>query len=433
MEKLFRLQENKTTVRRELAAGLTTFLTMSFILSVNPGMLGGIGKGMTPESVFTATVIAMAFATLLMAFTSNLPVALGPNMGLNAFFTYTVVFDMGYSWQAALTAVLIQGILTVVIALTGMRKVIMDAIPLNLKKAITVGIGFQVALIGLEKAGVTTGDMASLALGTITSPSALVTVIGLLITIALYSKHVRGAILIGIIATTIVGTPLGGAVFPEGFSPFSLPSAPIFFQLDFSPIYDWRFFIVVFTFLFVNIFDTAGSLIGVTAQAGLIKESGEEGEVPCVRQAFLTTGLGSVAAGIMGTSPVTVYVESVAGMGAGGRTGLTSLFTGLFLLLTLFLAPLFLLIPGFATAPAMVMVGLLLMWKVTEIDFTYATEAIPAFLTIIMMPFTYNIAEGIVYGLLSFILIKTLTGKAKYIPTATWILAVVFIIRFSIH
>jgi AGZA family xanthine/uracil permease-like MFS transporter len=412
MEKFFQLRERGTTVRRELLAGLTTFLTMAYILAANPGMLGGIGRGMTEGAVFTATAIAAAAATLVMAFGANLPAALAPNLGLSAFFTYTVVFDMGYSWEAALTAVLVQGIFLAIIALTGAQKFIFDAVPLNLKKAVTVGIGFQIAYMGLENSGVIAGDMASLALGTITSPGSLVTIIGLLITIALYSKHVPGAILLGMLATVIVGIPLERTVFPEQFSPFSLPAAPLVFRLDFSAVLSWKFFIVVFTFLFIDVFNTLGTLIGISAEAGLIREKGE-GEIPRSRQAFLAGAVGTIVGALLGTSPVTPYVESAAGVGTGGRTGLSSLCTGVLFLLSLFMAPLFLLIPSFATAPAMVMVGLLLMWKVTEIDFTYATEAIPAFLTIAMMPFTSNIAEGIVYGLLSFVLIKSLTGKAK--------------------
>jgi AGZA family xanthine/uracil permease-like MFS transporter len=432
MEKFFQLQARGTTVRRELLAGVTTFLTMSYVLAVIPGTLGGIGNGISSGAIFTATVIATVAATLVMALAANLPIALTPNVGLSAYFTYTVVFEMGYSWQAAITASLIVGILMVIISLTGIRKLIIDAVPLNLKKAITVGIGFQIALLGLKNAGVIEGDMASLAQGTITSSGSLVTIIGLLITIALYSKHVPGAIVIGILATLIVGIPVGSTAFPENFSPFGMPAAPLFFQFDFSAVLSWKFFIVVFTLLFVDIFDTLGSLIGVTAEAGLLIDKGE-GEIPRSRFAFLAAAIGTLVGAAFGTPPVATHVASAAGVGTGGRTGLSSLFAALFFLLTLFMSPLFLLIPSFATAPAMVMLGLLLMWKVTEIDFTYATEAIPAFLTIIMMPFTYNISEGIVYGLLSFVLIKSLTGKGKYVPAATWIISAVFILRFIIH
>ncbi|MDR1931174.1 MAG: NCS2 family permease [Treponema sp.] len=433
MERIFHLQERGTTVGRELVAGVVTFFTMSYILAANPGMLGGIGEGITPGAVFTATAIASAIATLFMALAANLPVALAPNLGLSAFFTYTVVFEWGYSWQAALTAVLIQGILFIIISVTGIRKLIINAIPLNLKKAITVGIGFQIAYTGLENAGVISGDLASLSLGITSNPSAIVTIIGLLITIALYSKHVPGAILLGIIGTALVAIPIGGTIFPEGFTFFRLPEAPVSFQFDFSAITDWKFFVVVFTFLFLDVFNTVGALVGVTAQAGFIKEDVGEGEIRRSLPAFLAAAVGSVVGALLGTSPVSAYVESGAGVGTGGRTGLSSVFTGLLFIAALFMSPLFLMVPSYAMAPAMVMVGILLMWKVTEIDFTYATEAIPAILTIAMMPFTSSIAEGIVYGLLSFVLIKSLTGKGKYVPVATWIISAVFIIRFFIH
>jgi AGZA family xanthine/uracil permease-like MFS transporter len=265
-------------------------------------------------------------------------------------------------------------------------------------------------------------------------------IIGLLITIALYSKHVPGAILLGIIATiivgaittSIVGIPFWGGPLGGGFSPFSLPTAPVLLQCDFAAVFTWKFFVVVFILLFIDIFDTVGALVGVSAQAGLIRETGE-GDIPQIRKVFLSAAVGGIIGTLLGTAPVTAYAESGAGVGTGGRTGLTSLFTGVLFLLALFISPLFLIIPNLATAPALVLVGFLLMWKVTEIEFTYPTEAIPAFLTIIMMPFTYNITEGIVYGLLSFVLIKTLTGKGKYVPAATWILSALFIIRFFIH
>jgi AGZA family xanthine/uracil permease-like MFS transporter len=440
MEKFFHLKERGTTVQKELVAGITTFLTMAYILAAIPGTLGSIGGGINTGAVFTATALTAGLATLVIGFAANLPVALAPNIGLSAFITFTVVYDMGYSWQAAMTAVFIMSILYLVLSLTGLRKLIMDGIPLNLKKAITVGIGLKIAQFGFEQAGVTAGDSASLALGTITSPSALIMIIGLLITIALYSKHVPGAILLGIIATTIVGAittsivgiPFWGAPLGNNFSPFSLPAAPVFLQFDFSAVFTWKFFVVVFVLLFIDIFDTVGALVGVSAQAGLIQETGE-GDIPQTRKVFLSAAVGGIIGTLLGTAPVTAYAESGAGVGTGGRTGLTSLFTGVLFLLALFISPLFLIIPNLATAPALVLVGFLLMWKVTEIEFTYPTEAIPAFLTIIMMPFTYNITEGIVYGLLSFVLIKTLTGKGKYVPAATWILSVIFILRFFIH
>jgi AGZA family xanthine/uracil permease-like MFS transporter len=450
MEKMFRLKDNGTTFGRELVAGITTFLTMAYILAVVPGLLGGIPGGPSTASVYTATVLAAALGTLIMAFSSNLPVALGPNLGLSALLVDVVLGVIGFklSWGEILGAMLIQGVLFVIISVPVIRKVIVDAIPLNLKKAVTVGIGLQIAMKGLMSSGVIVWDDSFSQMGSITSPDALVTIIGLLITIALYSKHVPGAILLGIVVTTIVRIPFGGFGLPENFVPVSAPAAPLFVAPVFS--FTREFFIVVFTFLFINVFETVGSFLGITAQADAIKSKSikvnegkeEVGDVPKTLPAFLAAAIGSIAAALLGTAPVSVRVESVAGSGTGrgsdkgkgigGRTGLTAVITGLLFLAALFLGPLFTMIPSSALAPALVLVGFLLMWKVTEIEFTYPTEAIPAFLTIIVMPFT-SIAEGIIYGVLSFVLIKTLTGKARYIPAATWVLSAVFILRFFIH
>jgi len=430
MEKLFKLKEHGTTFQREIFAGLTTFLTMAYILAVNPGMLGSIGDGMTPQAVFTATVIASAIATIMMAFTANLPVALAPGMGLNAFFTFTVVFGMGYSWQLALTAVFLEGVLFIILSLFNVREAIIKAIPSNLKKAVAVGIGLFIALIGFSNAGIVVGGGGTvIAFGDISSSKPLLALIGLIIIAVLYVLKVPGAILIGILITTVIGIPLGVTTISENWSPFSLPAAPLFFQFDFSPatIFTFKFFIVFFSFLFVDIFDTIGTLVGVTTQAGLI---GRDGSIPKVKQALLSDAVGTVAGAALGTSTVTSYVESAAGVSAGGRTGLTSLTTGVLFLIALFLSPLFLLIPGAATAPALIFVGFLMMQPVVNIDFTDPTEGIPAFLTIVIMPFAYSIAEGIVYGILAYVILKLVTRKHKDISVITWILFVVFIIRF---
>jgi AGZA family xanthine/uracil permease-like MFS transporter len=403
---------------------------MAYILAVNPDMLGSIGNGMTPGAVFTATAAASIIATLVMAFAANLPVALAPGMGLNAFFTYTVVFGMGYSWQIALTAVFLEGILFIILSLVNVRELIIKAIPVNLKKAVAVGIGLFIALIGLKNAGVVVGDQSTLVtLGNLTSGSALVALIGLVIIIVLYANRVPGAILIGILATTVVGIPFGVTTIPQGFSPLSLPAAPLFLQFDFSSILTIKFFTVFFTFFFVDIFDTVGTLVGVTTQAGLIDKNGE---IPRVKQALFADALGTAAGAALGTSTVTSYVESTAGVATGGRTGLTALSTAFFFLLALFLSPLFLLIPSAATAPALVIVGFLMIRAVTTIDFTDPTEGIPAFMAIVMMPFAYSIAEGIVYGLLSYVILKTLTGKFRDVTVVTWILFIIFILRFFI-
>ena len=431
MEKLFRLREHGTTLQREILAGLTTFLTMAYILVVNPNMLGEIGNGMTPGAVFTATAIASAIATLVMALTANLPIALAPGMGLNAFFTYTVVFGMGYSWQVALAAVFLEGLLFVLLSFFNVREAIIQAIPLNLKKAVSVGIGLFIALIGFANAGIVVNNTGTvIGLGELGSGNALLAIIGFIIIIVLYVLKIPGSILIGILATTIIGVPLGVTKVPAGWSPFGHPTAPLLFKFDFSSVMSFQFFTVFFTFLFVDIFDTVGTLVGVSTQAGLVDK---DGKIPRVKQALLADAVGTIAGAALGTSTVTSYVESTAGVAAGGRTGLTSLTTAVLFLLALFLSPLFLLIPGAATAPALIMVGFLMMKPVTTIDFTDPTEGIPAFLAIVMMPFAYSIAEGIVYGVISFVILKAASGRFKEITVVTWILFAVFVLRHFLN
>jgi len=430
VEKIFHLKEHGTTVRREVLAGLTTFLTMAYILAVNPGMLGVIGNGMTPGAVFTATAIASAIATIVMALAANLPVALAPGMGLNAFFAFTVVLGLGHSWQMALTAVFLEGILFLILSFFNVREAIINAIPANLKRAVAVGIGLFIALIGFSNAGIVVNDAGTIiGLGNVTGPHPLMALVGLIIIIVLYSLKVPGSILIGILGTTIISIALGIAAVPAGWSLFSIPDAPLFFQFDFSNIFSFEFFTVFFTFLFVDIFDTVGTLMGVATQAGLIDKGGN---IPRVKQALLSDAIGTVAGAALGTSTVTSYIESSAGVASGGRTGLTALTTGILFLLALVLSPLFLLVPTFATAPALIFVGFLMIAPVIEIDFKDPTEGIPAFLAIVMMPFAYSIAEGIVYGLLSYTLLKAATGKFKEIPVITWVLFVIFVLRFFI-
>jgi AGZA family xanthine/uracil permease-like MFS transporter len=432
MEKVFKLKEHDTTFKREIFAGLTTFLTMAYILAVNPGMLGSIGDGMTSEAVFTATAVASAIATLMMAFTANLPVALAPGMGLNAFFTFIVVGRMSYSWQIALTAVFLEGILFIVLSLFNVREAIIKAIPDNLKKAVAVGIGLFIALIGFsnESAGIIvkgTGTVIEIAENF--SAGSVLTFIGLIIIIVLYVLKVPGAILIGIFAATIIGIPMGVTPITKDWSPFGVPAAPLFFQFDFSfsTLLTFKFFTVFFTFLFVDIFDTIGTLVGVTTQAKLIDK---DGGIPRVKQALLSDAVGTVAGAALGTSTVTSYIESAAGVSAGGRTGLTSLTTGVLFLLALFLWPIFLLVPGAATAPALIFVGFLMMRPVTEIDFSDPTEGIPAFIAIVMMPFAYSIADGIVYGILAYVILKVATRKFSDISIVTWVLFAIFVLRF---
>lgn len=423
MEKLFKLQERGTTVGREVVAGITTFLAMAYILAVNPGMLSE--TGMPFGGVFTATAIASAIATLVMAFLANLPVALAPGMGLNAFFTYTVCFGMGCSWQFALTAVLLEGILFILLSLFGVREAIINSIPATLRKAVAVGIGLFICLIGLSNAGITSSDTGTIiGFVNLNVPSALVAIIGLVITIVLYILKVPGAILIGIALTTIVGIPFGVTTVPEGWKPFSLPEAPLLFKFEWGSVLTGKFFIVFFTFLFTDLFDTIGTLMGVTEQAGLVDE---KGNIPNAKGALLADAIGTVAGACLGTSTVTSFVESSSGVAAGGRTGLSSVVTAIMFLLALFFTPLFALIPSAATAPALIFVGFLMMQSISSIDFQDLTEGIPAFITIMVMPFAYSISKGIAFGMISYVICKIAGKKAKEVPVVTWVLAVIFI------
>ena len=425
MEKLFKLKEHGTTVRTEIVAGITTFMTMAYILAVNPGILSA--AGLPAGGVFTATALASFIAIVLMALLANLPIALAPGMGLNAFFAFSVVLGMGYPWQLALTAVFLEGIVFILMSFFNIREAIVASIPKNIKNAVSVGIGLFIAFIGLQNAGIIVKNDATLvSLGNITSGPALLAIIGLLFTGILLAYKVKGALLIGIIATTILGIPFGVTKVPENFSPVSSPAAPLLFQFQFDKVFTLDFFIVFFTFLFVDIFDTIGTLVGVTTQAGLINK---DGTIPKVKQALLADAVGTVAGACLGTSTVTSYVESASGVAEGGRTGLTSLTTGVLFLISLFFAPIFLLVPGAATAPALIIVGLFMMAPIKEIELGDYTEAIPAYLTILMMPLTYSIAEGLVFGMISYVVIKAFAGKLKDIPVVTWIVALFFILK----
>ena len=432
MEKLFQLQAHKTNVRTEIIAGLTTFLAMAYILAVNPLILSD--AGLNPGSVFTATALSAAIATLIMAVLANLPVALAPGMGLNAFFTYTVVIGMKYSPATALTAVFLEGLLFILLSFFNVREAIVESIPINLKKAVAAGIGLFITLIGMKNAEIIVDNPATLVgLGNVTSGAALLGIIGLVITAILYVLQVPGSILLGILITTVIGIPMGvTAPFGgwENWSIISAPAAPTFWNFDFSNIFSFQFFTVFFSFLFVDIFDTVGTLVGVTNRAGLIDK---DGNIPRVKQALLSDAIGTVFGAMLGTSTVTSFVESTSGVAAGGRTGLTALTTGVFFLIALIFSPLFLLIPSAATAPALIIVGFLMLSAAAEIDFKDPTEGIPAFLTIVMMPFTYSIAEGIVYGILSYVILKAITGKFKQIPIISWILFVIFLLRIILH
>lgn len=432
MEKFFKLKERNTNVRTEVIAGLTTFLAMAYILAVNPGILGQ--AGLDSGAVFTATALSAAVATLAMAFLANLPIALASGMGLNGFFTYSVVMGMGYSPAAALTAVFLEGILFIALSLVNVREAIINSIPANLKKAVAAGIGLFITFIALQNAKIIVDNPAVLVgLGSFEFGSpALLAVIGLVITSALFILKVPGAILLGILITTIIGIPMGITVPAggwSGWSPVSLPTAPLLFNFDFANVLSFKFFVVFVSFLFVDIFDTVGTLLGVATQGKLLDKNGN---VPKVKQALLADAIGTVFGAAVGTSTVTSYVESTAGVAAGGKTGLTALTTAAMFVLALLFSPVFLLIPSAATAPALILVGFLMMKQTTDIDFADPTEGIPAFLTIIMMPLAYSIAEGIVFGILSFVILKTISGKYKEIPIVTWILFVIFILKFIV-
>lgn len=436
MDKLFHLKERGTTVGRELVAGLTTFLAMAYILAVNPGMLGL--TGMNPSAVFTATAVSAAVATLVMAFIANLPVALAPGMGLNAFFTFTVVMGMGCTWQLALTAVLVEGIIFILLSLCGIREAIIKSIPDNLKKAVAVGIGLFIAIIGLANAGIVSSQTGTI-IGFVTfkmeNAAALLAIIGLIITIILYTLKVPGAILIGIVITTLIGIPMGVTKIPEGFKAVSAPDAPYFFAFDwkgtcmgadgvFSIAVLGKFIVILITFLFTDLFDTIGTLLGV-AEQGNLKD--KDGNVLNAKGALLADSVGTVVGACLGTSTVTSYVESSAGVGTGGRTGLASVFTAVLFLVSLLFSQVFLLIPSAATAPALIFVGYLMMKSVVDIKFDDPTEGIPAFITIIAMPFAYSISKGIMYGIITYVITKICAKKTKEIPVVTWVLAVIFL------
>lgn len=430
LERQFKLSVHKTNAKTEVIAGITTFMTMAYILIVNPLILSD--AGMDFGAVFTATALSAAIATFMMAFLANLPFALAPGMGLNAFFAYTVVLGMGYSWEFALTAVLIEGILFILLSFFNVREAIIDSIPMNLKHAVSVGIGLFIAFIGLANAGVVvSGGGTIIGLGEITAPAPILALIGIIVTGFLLAKGIKGALLLGIVITTIIGIPMGVTTLPDQLKFMSMPPSlsPIFLKFDFSNVFSLDMLIVLFSFLFVDIFDTVGTLVGVSSKADMLDK---DGKVPNVKQALLSDAVGTTIGACLGTSTVTTFVESAAGVSEGGRTGLTALTTAGMFVLALLFSPLFIMIPGAATAPALVIVGLFMMSPIKKIELDDVTEAIPAFLTIIMMPFAYSIAEGIVFGMVSYVLINTLTGKWKKVSPVMFILAILFVLKFII-
>ncbi|WP_370521935.1 NCS2 family permease [Dysgonomonas sp. HDW5A] len=429
LEKIFKLKENNTTVRTELFAGLITFLTMSYILVVNPNILGE--TGMDRAAVFTATVLGSVIATLFMAFFTNLPVAQAPGMGLNNFFAFTVVLTMGYTWQFALTAVFIEGLIFILLTFFNVRELIVNSIPRVLKEAIPVGVGLFITLVGLKSAGVVVGNDATLvSLGDMANPNVWIALAGVVITGALLALNVNGAILIGIVAATIGGVFAGIVHFPEG-NWVSLPPslAPTFAQFQWDKVFTFDMALVVFTFLFVNLFDTVGTLIGVVSRTGLLDK---DGNFPQMKKALFADALGTTIGSVLGTSPITAYIESSSGVAAGGRTGLTSVSTAFMFVLALFFAPLFLIVPASATSPALIVVGLFMISAVAKINFDDITESLPAFVTLIFMPFTYSIAQGIVFGILTYFFVKILSGRYKDVSTMIYVLSALFIIKLGL-
>ena len=452
-DKIFHLKENHTDVKTEVMAGITTFMTMAYILAVNPNILSA--SGMDRGAVFTATALSSFIATCLMALLSNYPFVLAPGMGLNAYFTYTVVLGMGYTWQQALAAVFAEGIIFILLSLTNVREAIFNSIPMNLKHAVSVGIGLFIAFIGLQNAKIVVGNdstlvsifsfKSSVAEGTFSSQgiTVLLALIGILVTAVLLAKDVKGSILWGILITWVLGiicqlthlyvpnADIGYySLLPDFSNGISVPSmAPTFMKMDFSIVFSLDFVVIMFAFLFVDMFDTLGTLIGVASKADMLDK---DGKLPKIKGALLSDAVGTTVGAVCGTSTVTTFVESASGVAEGGRTGLTSIVAGILFALSLLLSPIFLAIPSFATAPALIVVGYLMLTSVTKIDFSDMTEAIPCFIAIIAMPFMYSISEGISMGVISYVVINLITGKAKEkkISVLMYVLAILFVLKY---
>ena len=428
LEKLFGFNPKETTVRTEIMAGITTFLTMAYILAVNPNILGE--TGMDKGALFTTTVLMSALPTIFMALYAKLPLALAPGMGLNAFFAYTVCLIMGYSWQFALTAVFLEGLAFILLTITNLREKIVEVIPPALKTAISAGIGLYIAFIGLKNAEVIVDNPATLvSLGKLTSGSGLLGVIGIGLTSILLVRNVKGALLIGILATTLIGIPMGITNI-DGI--FSIPPSiePIFMKFEWSNIFTAEMATIVFTLLFVDLFDCIGTVIGVTTRANMIDD---DGKIPNLKKVFMVDSLSTAAGAAMGTSTVAVYVESAAGVNEGGRSGLTAFTTGICFLLALFFAPFFLAIPAAATAPVLVLVGLMMMSNIWKIDFFDYKESIPAFICMIFMPLAYSISDGILLGHLCYVIINLLSGNRKNLTTGMYVLAAIFLLKFILQ
>ena len=459
MEKFFKLKENGTDVKTEVIAGITTFMTMAYILAVNPNILAD--AGMDRGAVFTATAVAAFLGTALIALLANYPFALAPGMGLNAYFAYTVVLGMGYSWQTALTAVFVEGIIFIALSVTNIREAIFNAVPRNLKSAVSVGIGLFIAFIGLQNAKIVIGGATLVELFSIKGYNSihaaegvagsvndvgitvLIAIIGVIITALLVVKEVKGNILLGILATWILGiiaqltglyvpNPALGlfSVLPDFSNGLSIPSiGPVLFKLEFDKIMSLNFVVVMFAFLFVDLFDTIGTLIGVSTKAGMLDK---DGKLPNIKGALLADAIATTAGAMLGTTTVTTFVESASGVSEGGRTGLTAMTTAVLFAVSLLLSPIFLAIPAFATAPALIVVGFYMFTNVVHIDFSDMTEAIPCYICIVAMPLFYSISEGISMGIISYVLINACTGKAKKVTPLMYVLSILFILKYAL-
>ena len=428
LQKLFGFDPAKHNVKTEIMAGITTFLTMAYILAVNPSIFSNLASmGMDTNAIFTATALAAIVGTLIMSLYAKKPFGLAPGMGLNAFFVFTVCLTMGYPWQFALTAILIEGFLFVVLTLTKIRTLIVDAIPTTLKRAIGGGIGLFIAFIGLKNAGIIVENSATfVSIGKLTEGSALLGVIGIVITSVLTVKKVPGSLLLGILITAIIGIPMGLAHF-TGLVDVPPSVDPLFCKFEFHNIFTIDMLVVVFTFLFIDMFDTMGTLVGVCTKAGMMRP---DGKIPGLNKAFMADAIATMTGACLGASTTTTYVESAAGVAQGGRTGLTSFATAVCFIIALFFAPLFLSIPAAATTPVLVIVGLFMLSPIKDIDLEDYAESIPAFITIIMMPLAYSISDGILCGLISYVAINALCGNFKKINITMWVLAILFVMKY---
>ena len=428
LKKVFGFDSAKHSVRTEIIAGLTTFLTMAYILAVNPGIFSALsGQGMPNDAVFTATALAAIVGTLVMSVYAKKPFGLSPGMGLNAFFVYTVCLGMGYSWKFALTAILIEGLLFILMTVTNIRKLIVDAIPMDLKRAIGVGIGIYIAFIGLKSSGlIVSSEATSVTLGNLKDISVLLAFAGLVITSMLVVLKIRGGLLIGILAITAIGIPLGVTHF-NGIMSAPPSIEPIFCKFEWGHILTWDMFVVVFTFLFIDMFDTIGTVVGVSVKSGMVDE---KGQVEGINKVLMSDAVATVAGSVFGTSTTTTYIESAAGVAEGGRTGLTSFTIVVCFIVALLFAPLFLAIPGAATGPVLVIVGVMMATPVKDIRWDDYSEAIPAFLTMLFMPLAYSISDGIMIGMISYVLINALSAKFKKISLTLWVLAALFVLRY---